>query len=313
VRDGEVVLYVATNLEPIEAAVQALQRSLVIGTPLVLVLLAGGTWFVVGRALRPVEAMRRQVARISGAARGDRVPVPSTDEIGRLAITMNDMLDRLAIAAERERDFATDAAHELQSPLAALRSHLEVSLAHPERADWRTAAGEALAHCQQMEQLIRDLLFLARDEHTMAPTLVDLDDIVLTEAARVRVGTKVAVNTTGVHPVPVCGRADQLTRLTRNLLENAVRHARHTVTVTLSAESDHARLCVADDGRGVAVADRLRIFERFARTDDDRSRTAGGTGLGLAIVKDIAGRHGGAVTVSGQSGAVFTVTLPRPA
>jgi signal transduction histidine kinase len=317
---GPVTVYVGTSLESVDEAIAALAGALAVGLPLLLALLALITWLLLGRALRPVEAIRAEVAEISARALDRRVPAPPTaDEIGRLARTMNAMLDRLQSASERQRVFVADASHELQSPLAAFRAQLEIALAHPAHADWPATASRLLADSRLLERLVRDLLFLARtDEPGAAPPrqrgLLDLDDIVLDEAARLRASTHVRVDTSRVSAAPLRGSRDELTRLTRNLLENAERHARTTVRIQL-ASSDHAvRLVVADDGPGIPASQREVIFDRFARLGDARDRDHGGAGLGLAIVKSIVDRHGGTVSVAdspaGQGGARFVVDLP---
>ncbi|ONH60170.1 hypothetical protein CcI49_12290 [Frankia sp. CcI49] len=301
--DGEhdLVIYVGSSVETVQEAVTTVQGALVTGLPALVALAAAGTWLVVGRALRPVEAIRAEVADITGDIGGRRVPVPlARDEIAQLASTMNDMLDRLHAAAERERRFVADAAHELQSPLAAFRTHLEVALAHPDSADWPSTADELLDGSRQMERLVRDLLFLARTENRRsqpgrdAMNLLDLDDVVMAEAARLRSLRRVAVDVSGVSAAPVHGRRDEVARLARNLLENAERHARSTVTVAVRTTGTAAVFVVADDGPGVPPEDRERIFDRFTRLDTARTRGTG-TGLGLAIAKEIAQRHGATI------------------
>ena len=315
---GEVTVYVATSLEFVADTVATLRGLLVVGVPVMTLLLAAVTWTVLGRALRPVESIRAEVADISDSGLDRRVPVPSgTDEIAQLARTMNEMLDRLETASRRQRAFASDASHELQSPLTRLRAQLEVALSHPEVTDWQALAGDLLADGAEMERLVRDLLFLARDDErpdrARPDDLVDLDDVVLEEVVRVRVGSAVQVLTAGVSAAPVRGSREQLVRMVRNLLENAERHAASRVEVSVSNGAGRVELVVADDGPGVPVAERARIFHRFVRLDDARSRDAGGSGLGLAIVDTIARRHGGTAEVSdGGVGATFVVRLPGP-
>jgi signal transduction histidine kinase len=272
---------------------------------------------VVGRALRPVESIRAEVAAISEADLGRRVPAPpGDDEIARLARTMNAMLDRLEQASVRQAAFTADASHELQSPLTTLRAQLEVALARPTDADWPAVGGELLDEVQEMERMVRDLLFLARasegDERLDA--LVDLDDVVLEEAARARSTTSVQVLTSSVSAAPVRGSREQLLRLTRNLLENACRHASSTVDVSLAVVGSTVRLAIRDDGPGVPASARERIFERFVRVDDARSRQVAGTGLGLSIVAAVAARHGGSVRLldgdGDGAGATFVLVLP---
>lgn len=317
---GEATVYVATSLESVSDTVATLRGLLVVGVPLMTLLLAVVTWTVVGRALRPVESIRAEVADISDSALCRRVPEPpGGDEIAQLARTMNAMLDRLETASRRQRAFASDASHELQSPLTRLRTQLEVAVAHPSSTDWDALARDLLEDSAEMERLVRDLLFLARDDErpTQRPAddLVDLDDVVLEEVARIRVGSRVPIGTGGVSAAPVRGSREQLVRLVRNLLENAERHAHTEVEVGLGSSDEAVELVVSDDGPGVPAAERDRIFHRFVRLDDDRSRDdGGGSGLGLSIVATIAERHGGSCLVGDSgTGATFVVRLPAPA
>jgi signal transduction histidine kinase len=313
---GGVVVYVGASLEQVGEAVATLRWSLLIGLPALLLVLAGMTWWVVGRALRPVEAIRSEVADISAEDLDRRVPVPPQfDEIGRLAMTMNEMLDRLESAALRERQFLADAAHELQSPLSAFRAHLEVSRAHPQETDWIETLDELLAESRRLEQLVHDLLFLARIESgqvEVGEDLLDLDDVVAVEVARVRPGADARIDATKVSAAPVRGSRDELGRLVRNLLDNTCRHAASSVTVSLRAEDASARLVICDDGPGIPAERRAQVLERFVRLDTARSRADSGTGLGLSIARDIAVRHGGSLQVEEATGggACFVVLLP---
>jgi len=314
--DGPVTVYIGTSLDSVNETIATVRRVLLLILPPLLALLAVASWVLVGRALRPVEAIRAEVADISGRALDRRVPVPpNRDEIGRLASTMNEMLDRLQAASERQRKFVADASHELQSPIAALRTQLEVAIAQPATTDWAATSSDLLAESRHMERLVRDLLFLARsdgEESVRRIEPVDLDDIVLEEATRLRSSARVGVDASGVSAAPLSGNRDELTRLVRNLLENAEHHAESGVRIKLSAEGHEIILVVEDDGPGVAPAERERIFQRFTRLDEARSRHNGGTGLGLAIVKEITERHGGTVCVeSAAPGARFAVRLPQ--
>ena len=310
--------YVAYHVDLVGEPVTLLKRLLLVGIPVVVVLLGGLIWVVVGRALRPVEAIRAQVSDISDLGLDARVPVPrGRDEIADLAQTMNAMLDRLEAAGARQRAFAADASHELQAPLTRFRTELEVALATPTPSEWTETAAGLLAASGEMEQLVRDLLFLAQQDHARADQgpsgLVDLDDLVLEEATRVRAQARSAVDTSAVSAAPVRGSADQLRRLVRNLVENAVRHAETCVRIELASDTAYVVLTVADDGPGIPLADRHRVFDRFVRLESARDRDTGGTGLGLAIVAAIAARHGGSVTVTGDgpgAGATFVVQLP---
>jgi signal transduction histidine kinase len=313
-RDGPVTVVAGASIESVGEASRTLRRDLLVGVPLLVLLVAVGTWLVVGRTLRPVEDIRAEVAGIGDADLDRRVPVPATgDEVDRLALTMNEMLARLEDASRRQRDFIADASHDLQSPVTALRTQLEVSLATGED-DWPAAARRMLGDTDQMERLVRDLLFLARTTGDPAPrprSLLDLDDVTLEEAARVRTRSDVRVDTSRVSAAPVRGDTDELRRLVRNLLENAVRHAASVVHLDLRAVDGVAVLDVADDGPGIAAEDRDRVFDRFFTADGARRRGSG-SGLGLAIARSVAVRHAGTLELVGDdgSGAHFRLTLP---
>jgi len=313
---GRVTAYVGTSLERVPEASRQLRRTLWLGVPVILLLVGAATWAMVGRALRPVEAIRARVVGISKGALDLRVPVPAAhDEIGRLAVTMNRMLDRMEDAHLRQRQFVADASHELQSPIAAIRAQLEVALAHPNRMDWTTLAYDVLEDCAQVELLLRDLLFLAKEQEGGLLPLrrepLDLDDIVMEEVARVRAPAHAVVDTSRVSGAPVTGSRDELRRLVRNLVENAVRHAETQVWLTLSTSDGYSRLEVVDDGPGIAASERPKVFDRFYRGDTARARESGGTGLGLSIAHTIAERHGGRLDLADRDGgAHFVLVLP---
>ena len=312
---GPLFVYVGSNLEQATEATAQLGIFLAAGIPLLLVLLGFGTWVMLGRTLRPVEAIRTEVSDISAQALGRRVPVPRTDdEVSRLAETMNAMLDRLESASRRQREFVADASHELQSPLASFRAQLEVALAHPDGTHWPDVAAELLGDSDRMERIVADLLYLARagDVAPETPsTPIDLDDVVLDECRRLRGHSGVPLDTTRVSAAPVRGGREELRRMVRNLLDNAVRHARGGVDVELFDADDAVVLVVQDDGPGVPEAARERVFERFVRLETARPHDVGGTGLGLAIVRTVAERHHGTAVVEPSArGARFVVRLP---
>jgi len=312
---GTYTVYVGYSLESVTETMSTIRRALSIGLPALLLLLGVVTWILVGRALRPVESIRSEVADISGGALDRRVPVPPTrDEIARLATTMNAMLDRLQTANELQRRFVADASHELQSPLASFRTQLEVARAHPDGTDWDELVTALLADSAQMERLVRGLLFLARSDEGAPPPAhapVDLDVIVLEESRRLRPTAGIRLVTERVSGAPLAGSRDELTGMVRNLLENAVRHATTTVTIELGLADGGVRLIVRDDGPGVPADEREHIFERFVRLDAGRSRGFGGAGLGLAIAREVAHRHGGSIEMAEGEGAVFVVDLPK--
>ncbi len=309
---------VAVDPSGIGQSSQALRNQLFIFVPILVLALALLSYFVIGRALRPVEDLRRGAAEISGAA-GDaatrRLPVPAgRDEVHRLALTLNDMLTRLDAASAGQRAFIADAAHELRSPLASLRAQLEVAQHLGPRADWPRTADGALIDIGRLSRLVDDLLLLARlDESAgVRRSVVDLPALVAEVAAGYE-HARVPVHVTSEGSGLVEGDADGLRRVVRNLLDNAVRHASGQVAVTTSGSSRRVVLNVTDDGPGIAEADRERVFDRFTRLDDARSRDAGGSGLGLAIVRDLVRAHGGTVALGeAGSGPGLRVTVRLP-
>ena len=282
--------------------------------PAVVIILGILTWWLTGRTLRPVEKMRLEMAEITGTNLGRRVAEPATgDEIDRLAHTMNETLDRLEEAIRRQQRFVADASHELRSPLTRIRGELELDLAHGVPVDPTTTERSVLDETIDLQHLVDDLLQLARSddgftELTLQP--VDLDDIVLREARRLRERGRVNVDLRRVSAAQTIGDIHQLTRATRNLLDNAERHAATTVTISLAEIDGRVRLTVSDDGAGISTDDRRHIFERFTRLDDARTRDAGGTGLGLAIVRDIIQRHDGIINIEDGIPTTFVVDLP---
>ncbi|MGK5552049.1 sensor histidine kinase [Actinomadura kijaniata] len=304
--DGtDVTVHAGVPLDTRREAVGTVREAMLVGLPVLLAVVAAVTWLVTRRALRPVEAIRGELAEITAA--GDlarRVPVPrSRDEVARLAATTNATLAALERSVARQRDFVADASHELRSPIASLRAELEVAQAHPELLDVDGLAAEVV----RLQGLAADLLLLARLDagDRPAPERVALADLVRDVA---RPGVQTAVE---AEPV-VLGSRTRLERVVNNLLDNAVRHARSAVRLELTSAGGAAVLRVVDDGSGVAPADRERIFERFVRLDEARSRDAGGAGLGLAIVRDLVEAHGGTVAAreAPGGGAAMEVRLP---
>ncbi|MEU8344612.1 HAMP domain-containing sensor histidine kinase [Spirillospora sp. NPDC048832] len=280
-------------------------------------LLAGGvawvTWRIVGRTLGPVEAIRAQLAEISATDLSRRVPQPpGEDEIAQLARTANATLDRLERAVGRQRQFASDASHELRTPIAGLRANLEDAAMHPDDTDLREVVRSALRDTDRLESIVTDLLLLARlgTGGTAVQEPVDLGALAGAELRRrtfpVRIATELSAD------VRVRGVRMQLVRLLGNLLDNAERFAGSSITVEVRREDGLALLAVTDDGPGIPPADRERVFRRFTRLDTARSRDAGGTGLGLAIAREIARAHGGTLRIEDHlaTGARFALRLP---
>ncbi len=303
------MVVVAHALDRVAESTRALTTLLAAGLPILLLLLAATTWRVVGGALAPVEAIRREVDEVSARELHRRVPQPAgTDEISRLATTMNRMLARLEAARLRQQQFVADASHELRSPLASIRAQAEVALTHPDRLPKAELAETVLAESLRVQKLVENLLVLARtDEPRSAPELesVDLDDLVFHEVQQRRGRSEAVLDTANVSAGRVQGDAALLRRVVGNLLDNAERHARSRIEITLREVGDAVLPRVDDDGAGVAAGDREVVFARFSRLYDARTRDAGGADLGLAIVARGRSRspgNGVAVGVSGRRG-----------
>ena len=317
--DGAFVVIAGRGLESVDDSTAHLLVLLLIGFPLVLALVAATTWTVVGRALQPVEAIRREVESITATDLHRRVPVPAgDDEVGRLARTMNGMLERIEDAVVRQRRFVADASHELRSPLTGIRAQLEVDLAHPELADWQATERDVLDDAVRLQRLVDDLLTLAATSGA-APLAtrvepVDVDEIVFREVRRVRSRSDHVIDASAVSGGQVLGDADALGRAVRNLLDNADRHARSRVTVGVDETPDAVVVWVEDDGAGVPESEREQVFEPFTRGDEGRARDDGGAGLGLAIARATVTAQGGTLTVGAGAdgtGARFTIRLPQ--
>ncbi|TCO46564.1 signal transduction histidine kinase [Actinocrispum wychmicini] len=285
-----------------------LDRVLWPGVPAGVALVGFTAWAATTRALVPVERIRKQVKVITAHKLDVRVPVPPTrDAITNLAVTLNETLDRLEKSVAAQRQFIADAAHELRSPIASLRTVLEVAADHPDRADWPAVVRDAVTDTQRLQDLAEDLLLLARLDSAQPQRVTELD---LTELVKSEAAGRATLNTNG--PATMTGNPAQLTRLLRNLVDNAERHAATEVTVSVLSTPLAVTVEVTDDGLGIAPEDRERVFERFTRLDESRDSASGGAGLGLAIAREIAHANGGTLVVSDRSpGATFVASFVR--
>lgn len=305
-------LVVARPRDQIQEAVESVTRSLVLIVALVTVGVAFVVWLVVGRALRPVESLRVSLDEITSHDISHRVEVPPQhDEIGRLARTMNEMLERLDRSAQRERQLVADLSHELRSPLAAARALVETQ----HLAEAGSEPEETVAALGRLQALVDQLLDLAAyEQHHLANLRpVDVDDLVLRHAQLLQRTTNLTVDTEGVSGGQVVGNDEALGRLIENLASNARRHARRLVAFSVRERGPWVELVVSDDGDGIAVADRDRVFDRFTRLEPSRELERSGVGLGLSIVAEIVERHQGTITIEDGdrwSGARFVVLLP---
>jgi signal transduction histidine kinase len=312
---GPVTILVGADREPVESVVTTIAGLLAVAGPIVVALVAFGTHRLVGAALDPVERIRSRVSSMTSGKLADRIPVPAADdEIARLAVTMNELLDRLQAGQDAQRRFVSDASHELRSPLATITAGLELAHRRPDMLDRNLIDESLLPEAHRMRRLVEDLLVLARSDEQFElrkEVDVDLDDLVYAEAERVRAMTELTV-TTEIHHVRVTGDPRALGRLVRNMVDNAIRHARSTIRLECIPSRDRVEIVVADDGPGVPPDERRRIFDRFVRLDSPRARDSGGAGLGLAIVAQITEAHHGTVAVyeSPSGGAQFVFCLP---
>jgi signal transduction histidine kinase len=314
---GDRTVLVAESLDTIDDAVYAVIVALLLGLPLLTVATGCAAFLFVGRTLRPVEAMRRQAASITSRNLHERLPVPAADdEIAALASTMNTMLDRIEASSAAQRRFVGDASHELRSPLATVQANADLLEAASLPSSPARSVGRIRTESARMARLVEDLLLLARvdnDELRLRRQDVDLDDLAYMERERLaEIRPELAVRA-AVEPVRVTGDADALLRVVRNLVDNAARHAAHCLTISVGSRDGWASIVIGNDGPPIPAADRSRIFDRFVRLDDSRSRTGGGTGLGLSIARDIVQAHGGTLTVDDLAeGAAMRIRLPLP-
>jgi signal transduction histidine kinase len=316
VSGGDVTIIVAEPTEDLNSSDALLRRVLLISFPLLLIVLGLIAWRVIGAAMRPVEQLRSAADQISGSGRGDRLPVPpSDDEVQALAVTLNSMLDRLDRAREREAGFVADAAHELRSPLASMRMQIDVAR---RLGDGGSLAEELDEDVDRLGTLVDDLLALARlDAASAHPSLVEPEAVpVRPELERVASVWRATGTDVAVRPGPqlsVSMGPGELERILDNLVGNA---ARASGQVRLAAAPRGTRMVVVtveDNGAGIAPADRARVFERFTRLDEARDRDSGGAGLGLPIVLALARARGGDVTLHDAESGGLLVEVDLPA
>ncbi len=342
---GETVI-AAVSYEAVHDSLATVAHALLFGTPALLLLMTWVSWLITGSTLRPITALRRGAEQVTATGTPRGLPVPEArDEVHSLAVTLNDMLSRLEAAQQRQRQFVSDTAHELRSPIASIRAQLEVALDHPGSQEWEQTARDVLTDTMRLSQLAEDLLVLARLEERAGLTrgggglapggpaqggggpaqaggtraaggTVDLAGLVTGTTGRYA-QARVPVSASAPGPCPVAGDADALRRMLVNLIDNAVRYARGRVTVAAAAADGSVLITVTDDGPGIAACDQERAFERFTTLDGARARRDGdtsGAGLGLAIVRATAHAHGGTAWLEDAGpGLRVLVRLPRAA
>lgn len=308
------LVIVGYSLEKTFSSIAYLKKLLLALNFLVVLLVYLATWFVTGRALRPVEQMRSEVDQLSAEDLSKRVSVPqSTDEIGRLGKTLNSMLDRLEVSDQKQRRFVSDASHELRNPLAGMRTQLEVELLYPDPSKSEESRQALLRSTLRLQELTEDLLFLAIGDSKKLQAndqLVNIGELIRDEIRGFSFSEGISADISKVEDISVWANESQLRRVIINLLDNANRFAESRIQVSLSSHDKKVFLEVIDDGPGIPSEDEERIFERFSRLDDARSRRKGGAGLGLAIVKEIVLAHHGEILLSQDvKGAHFIITF----
>jgi signal transduction histidine kinase len=312
-----VTIYAASSLRPADQVVRSLKIALWSSIPGLIALASLATWFLTGRALRPVDEMRRQLDNVQSAGEERRLtPSGRAAELDRLTDTLNQMLDRLKESDSIRRQFLADASHELRSPLASARTMLEVGLAYPGITDWPETATDVMVEVQRLQAIAAELLALARaegGERALKREGVELGALVRDEVQRAgdaRIALSIAT------PADVSIDKDLVVRLLRNLLDNARRHAHSRITVNVAGQipgsnRHQATVQIHNDGDEIPADQREQIFEPFTRLDNARARDQGGAGLGLSIARRIAELHGGTLTVVDTAkGAAFLLTLP---
>lgn len=318
-RDRKVVLIVGSTRADITEALSGLRTELLIAGPIALLLASIAGYLLAGVSLRPVESMRRRAAEISAETPGERLPVPQThDELERLGETLNEMLSRLESALEQQRDFIADAGHELRTPLALLRTELELALRHGRSSEeLREAIRASSEEVDRLSQLADDLLLIARSERgKLELQLETVDTAELLEGVATRFEWRAQETGRGLSALPtpgvsVCGDRLRLEQALANLVENALRHGDGEVQLSATPVDGLIELHVTDEGSGFPPQFLGRAFERFARADGARAGSS--AGLGLAIVLMIAEAHGGTASVANNDGpgADAWIALPR--
>ncbi|MEV0593733.1 sensor histidine kinase [Nonomuraea cavernae] len=311
IASGSPIIYVG-RVMPAALVTRTLDIAVMVETVVLIGFTGLAAWLLMSRALRPVAVMGAELDRVSASDLSARVTrPPGDDELSALAERINGTLSRLEHSAEQQRQFVSDASHELRTPIAGLRAELESAQLYPDDTDLGELVKKTLRDTDRLEMIMSDLLFLAR---TGARVDVARERLDLAELVREVMSTRrdrVPVRLDLADGVVVDGVKMQLTRALKDLLDNAERYAEHYVRVEVGRKEDKAVIAVENDGVEIPVADRERIFERFSRLDTARSREAGGTGLGLAIVKGVALAHAGDVRVDDfTGGARFVLYLP---
>jgi heavy metal sensor kinase len=310
-------------LEPLNDELESVREVLALAVPLAMAVAAVGGWFLARKALEPVVAMADEARRMGSADVGGALPVANPrDELGRLALAFNDLLGRIAAAFGQQRQFMADASHELRTPLATIQTAASVALQKDTRPEpeYREALRIVVGQARRLRRLVDEMFTLARADAGHLPIRHEHLDLgeVLQDAARSASllggprGVRIDVDE-GEEEVPYAGDSELLVRMLQNLLDNAVRYSPDggVVRVGLSVDPERLRVDVRDSGSGIPLEAQPRVFDRFFRVDEARSK--GGAGLGLAIARWVAEAHGGHLGLvrSTPGETLFQVTLPR--
>ncbi|MCD0452978.1 HAMP domain-containing histidine kinase [Actinocorallia sp. API 0066] len=288
-------------------------------TVLLTALTALGTALVVGRALQPVEHIRRAAKEIGESVVDRRVIgcrialPPHHDELRALAVTANEMLDRMEASIVREREFTSNASHDLRNPITAMRTEIDEALMYPDETDWPGTADRLALSVDRLQDLVEDLLALSRLDSGALGAREDLDLAELVEGELAQRPPDVRLET-DLQPVTIRGDRIHLARLVTNLLDNAARHASRHIAVRVYPDGRDAVLEVENDGDTIPPDMRETVFERFTRLDASRTKDKGGSGLGLSIVREVALAHHGTATATAPQptpGTQITIRLPR--
>lgn len=304
---AEVSLVGTASLAALNESLRPLHRALWLGVPLAALFTAAVAGVATSRTLRPVDSITRLASRI-GPRAAERVPVPDTgDEIERLAVTVNEMLERIAEGRRSMERFTSDSSHELRTPLMALQGEIELA----SRGLTDDGTFERMARqAARLAELVDALVLLSTLDEGRPPSLTRFD---LVEAVRSEADVAAPHAVVSGAPVEIDADRELIGRAVRNLLTNARRHSVEHIEVTVDAEPGAVVIHVDDDGAGLDPATAEHVFERFRRLDEARSADGGGAGLGLAIVASVMRAHGGGVDVSRSplGGARFTLRFPR--
>jgi len=314
-------LVIGRSTEPIKEALGGLIRTLGIAIPLTLAFAAGGGFFLARRALKPVDQIAQQAQTIEETDLSQRIEIKAKDELGRLAATLNEMIDRLEKAFKRQQQFTSDASHELRAPLAIIEAESTLMLQKDRtNSEYRQSLETISQEAHRIAHLVDQLLTLARADagkEKLSLKAVNLNELISELSSDIEIlcrdkGLEFRLNQ--VEDLVVNGDDVKLRQLFLNLLDNAIRYTPScgSISVSVYREGRMVVVSISDTGVGISEEDLPRIFDRFYRVDKVRSPSEGGSGLGLAICKQIAEAHGGKIEVQSEvgRGSTFSVFLP---